>query len=117
MNVGTKIKKLREEKLLSQNELAKRLGISQATLHNIESGNPKKIDFQIIEKAGKLFDKELSYFIDDNVINNNVKDNKGQVGCETVTINNNCPENILLEIQNLIDENKLLKTKIAELEK
>ena len=117
MNVGNKIRKLREEKLLSQNELALKLGISQTTLHNIESGNPKKIDFQIIEKAGKIFDKDLSYFIDDNVINNNVKDNKGQVGCENFTIHNNYPENILLEVKNLINENKLLKAKIAELKK
>ena len=120
MNIGYKIRKLREEKLMSQNELALQLGISQTTLHNIESGNPRKIDFQIIEKVGKFFDKDLSYFIDDNVINNNVNENKGQqvqVGCENFTINNNYPESILLEIQNLINENKLLKAKIAEMEK
>jgi transcriptional regulator with XRE-family HTH domain len=117
MDIGNRIRKLREEKLLSQNELALQLGISQTTLHNIESGNPQKIDFALMEKVCLFFDKDLSYFTDDKVINNNVNENKGQVGCETVTINNNYPENILLEIQNLINENKLLKAKIAEFEK
>jgi transcriptional regulator with XRE-family HTH domain len=117
MNVGYKIRKLREEKSISQNDLALKLGISQTTLHNIESGNPRKIYFKLMEKVGNFFDRDLSYFVDDNVINNNIKENKGQVSCENVTINNNYPENILLEVKNLIDENKLLKAKIAELEK
>jgi len=30
---------------MSQDELALQLGISQTTLHNIETGNPRKIDF------------------------------------------------------------------------
>ncbi|WP_294308673.1 helix-turn-helix transcriptional regulator [uncultured Chryseobacterium sp.] len=45
MNIGTKIKNLREEKHISQNDLAFQLGVSQGTLHNIESGNSKKVDF------------------------------------------------------------------------
>ena len=40
MDIGTKIRKLREDKKMSQNELALELGISQTTLHNIETGNP-----------------------------------------------------------------------------
>ncbi len=45
MDIGTKIKNLREEKHLSQSDLAFELGVSQGTLHNIESGNSRKIDF------------------------------------------------------------------------
>jgi len=47
-------------------------------------------------------------------VNNNVKENKGQISCENFTVNN-YPESILAEIQNLINENKLLKSKITEL--
>ncbi|MBW3521409.1 helix-turn-helix domain-containing protein [Chryseobacterium sp. NKUCC03_KSP] len=47
MNTGTKIKNLREEIHLSQAQLAFELGVSQGTLHNIESGHSKKIDFFI----------------------------------------------------------------------
>jgi len=36
MDIGIKIKKLRENIKMSQSELARQLDISQATLHNIE---------------------------------------------------------------------------------
>ena len=41
MNVGLKIKKLREQKNISQNELAKKAGIAQSTLSYIESEDKK----------------------------------------------------------------------------
>jgi len=51
----------------------------------------------------------------------NVKENNGQmscdINCENFTVNNNYPESILIEIQNLINENKLLKSKISEMGK
>jgi transcriptional regulator with XRE-family HTH domain len=116
MRIGIKIRKLRENKKMPQGELALQLGISQATLHNIESDTSHKIDFVLMGKICRIFDKDFSYFTNDTVENNNVKENKEQVNCENVTANNPCPESILIEIQNLINENKLLKTKIAELE-
>ena len=119
MSIGVKIRKLREDKKMSQNELALQLGISQTTLHNIESDNSRKIDFLLMEKVCNIFDKDISYFASDNVINNNVKENKGQISCdiscENFTVNNHYPESILYEIQNLIKENKELKEKIAEM--
>jgi len=45
MNIGTKIKILRESNRMSQNELADKLEISQGQLCNIESGSVEKIDF------------------------------------------------------------------------
>ena len=102
---------------MSQNELAQQLGISQTTLHNIETGNPQKIDFMLMDKVCNVFDKDFSYFANDHVVNNNVKENIGQISCENFTVNNHCPESILVEIQNLINENKLLKAKIAEIGK
>ena len=120
MDIGYKIKKLREGKKMSQPELAAQLGISQATLCNIESGHPQKIDVVLIKKVCDIFGIDFSYFTDDNVINNNVKENSGQISCdincENVTVNNYCSESILTDIQNLINENKLLRAKIAELE-
>ena len=68
-----------------------------------------------MDKICNIFDKDFSYFATDNVTNNNIKENSGQVSCENVTVNNNYPESILTEIQQLIDENKLLKAEIAEL--
>ena len=118
MDIGGKIKKLREGKRMSQDELAAQLGISQTTLHNIETGYPRKIDFLLMDKVCNIFDKDFSYFAHDNVINNNIKENKGQVpiSCENFTVNNNYPESILAEVQNLINENKQLRARISELE-
>jgi len=116
MGTGTKIKKLRESNKMSQQELALQLGISQTTLHNIESGNHQKIDYKLMDKICNIFDKDFSYFANDSVINNRFKDNTGQFSCGDLTINNNCPETILTDIQNLIEENKILKAKIAAME-
>ena len=87
MEIGTKIRKLREDKKLSQNELALELGISQTTLHNIEIGASQKINFLLMDKISRIFDKDLDYFLENNSTVNNVKENKGQVNCsENVTI-------------------------------
>ena len=71
-----------------------------------------------MDKVCRIFDKDFSYFANDSVINNNVNENKGQIpiNCENFTINNNYPESILDEVQNLINENKMMKAKIAALE-
>lgn len=100
MNIGTKIKNLREEKHISQNDLAFQIGVSQGTLHNIESGNSKKVDFLLMDKICKFFDKDFEYFLDSKIINK-VKKNSGLVGLNNVdTINNNFPENFLEEFKN-----------------
>jgi transcriptional regulator with XRE-family HTH domain len=118
MSIGTKIRKLREGKHFSQIELAEKLGISQTTLHNIESDVPQKIDFLLMDKISKLFDKDLYYFLEGNVVNNNVKENNGQISCEinceNVTVNNHYPESLLDELKYLIDENKMLKEKLKQ---
>jgi transcriptional regulator with XRE-family HTH domain len=116
MTIGTKIRQLREDRGMSQQELALELGISQPTVHNIETDPQHKIDCLLMDKICNFFEKDLSYFITDNVTNNNIKDNRGQVSCENFTVNNHYPESILAEIQNLIDENKVMRAKIAELE-
>jgi len=117
MDIGIKIRRLRENIKMPQSELAQQLGVTQGTLHNIESGITRKVDFSLMDKVCDIFDKDLSYFANDSVVNNTVTDNKGQVSinCENVTVNNQYPESILAEIQNLINENKLLKDKISEL--
>lgn len=100
MDIGTKIKKLRDEKHLSQNELAFELEISQGTLHNIESGNSKKIDFLLMDKVCQFFDKEFNYFLDEKMMNN-VSQKHSQTD-----LFNNFQENYLKEFKNLVMQNK-----------
>jgi len=118
MNIGGKIKQLRDNSNMSQDALALELGIPQSKLQRIEKNNANKIDFLLMDKICKYFDKDFSYFMNDNVINNNITNNKGQVNCgDNYTIHNNYPESIITEIQNLINENKTLKAKISKFER
>jgi transcriptional regulator with XRE-family HTH domain len=120
MDTGGKIMKLRRSKKMSQQDLALQLGISQVALHNIETGINQKINFLLMDKVCDIFKKDFSYFTNDNVVNNNVQENLGQINCmscETFTVNNHYPESILTDIQNLIDENKRLKVEIATLKR
>ena len=67
-SIGTKIRKLREGQAMSQDTLAEQLGISQTTLHNIECGNSKKIDFLLMDKISKIFEKDFEYFLDSPIV-------------------------------------------------
>ena len=116
-SIGTKIRKLRESHAMSQDVLSEQLGISQTTLHNIECGNSKKVDFLLIDKVSKVFEKDFHYFLDDYVVNNNIKENNGQVCCENFTIHNHCPESLLEELKKTItskDEQIDLLKKLLE---
>ena len=104
MSVGFKIKKLREERNLSQPELANILEISQSDLSKIENGRTKKIDFQLIDRVCKEFDVDFEYFIEERQTNN-VKKNEGTIAYSVGTINH-FPENIIDQIKNLITETK-----------
>jgi transcriptional regulator with XRE-family HTH domain len=104
MSVGFKIKKLREEKKLSQPELANILDISQSDLSKIENGRTKKIDFQLMDKVCKEFNVDFEYFTEEKQTNN-VKKNEGTIAYSIGTINH-FPENIIDQIKNLITESK-----------
>lgn len=115
MSIGFKIKKLREEQNLSQETLAFKLGVSQSKLSDIENGQRKKeIDFLLMDKICKTFNKDLDYFMAEKTINN-IHENKGQVSCNVVTINN-YPHNILEQVQQLINDTLAKEQRIKELE-
>ena len=116
MSIGRKIRKLRAGRQMSQHELASQLGISQTTLHNIESGNSDKIDFLLMERICIFFKKDFSHFTNNTLIINNIQEDKGQMNWEKFRGNDLNTESILSEIKYLIDENKLLKEKVAHYE-
>lgn len=116
MGVGIKIKRLREDKKISQPELAELLGISQSTLSNIESEASKKIDFMMMDKVCRIFDKEFDYFVEEKTVNNVEKNNGGVVGYNHGTINF-FPEDVIEQIKQLVEANKVKDTKIEELTK
>ena len=60
--IGKKIQKAREEKGLTQVDLAQTLGITQAALSNYELGK-RRLYLHQIEEFARLLEKNLDYFI------------------------------------------------------
>ncbi len=113
MSIGFKIKKLREEKNLSQPKLAAELKISQSELSKIENGQTKKIDFLFMNKVCSYFEKDFEFFMDNNSQINNIEKLDGSVNNHGTI--NLFPENIIVEIKKLIEENKLKDELISAL--
>jgi transcriptional regulator with XRE-family HTH domain len=61
------IQKAREEAGLSQEELASRLGLTQAAFSNYELGK-RRLYLKNIEEIAKELNKPLNYFMDDSAI-------------------------------------------------
>ncbi|WPO81707.1 helix-turn-helix transcriptional regulator [Chryseobacterium sp. JJR-5R] len=123
-SVGFKIKKLREQKEMSQEDLAFRLDVSQSYLSKIENGSIEKLDFIFMQKIADFFKVEPQYFLEgDTIVNNNIEKSSnssvGNIGDTTINnntdqallenvINNQHQINRLMEMQNKLIQ-KLLK--------
>ena len=64
LDIGFKIKKLREEKNVSQEQLVNLLEISQSKLSKIENGRLKKIEMKLVLKFCKSIDVSLDEFFE-----------------------------------------------------
>jgi transcriptional regulator with XRE-family HTH domain len=75
----TKLKYLRKEKGLTQDELALSLNENQATISNIETGKQKTIDLQLLYKIASYFEIEPYELLTENgtTINFNEKVENG----------------------------------------
>ena len=62
--IGRKIQQARDEAGLSQEELASRLGLTQAALSNYELGK-RQLNLTTLEKLARALERPLSYFIED----------------------------------------------------
>ncbi len=111
MSIGTKIRKLRIQNKLSQEELAHKLNVAQTSVSNFEADKTIP-DFLIIQKLSNLFEVGLEYFKEDNdkekyVFKNN--ENNNIVVGKIEVLNNNLPEGIL---ENMLKRIELLEKAI-----
>ncbi|MRI58930.1 MAG: hypothetical protein C6H99_05420 [Epsilonproteobacteria bacterium] len=60
MEYGETIRKLREKMGLSQNDLAKMLGVHKQMISDVERGKQKRLNPEVERKLGELFDLDLS---------------------------------------------------------
>ena len=119
MNIGTKIKVLRESNRLSQNELAERLEISQSQLCKIESGLVEKIDFSLINKICDFFNVDFQFFLNDNISQTNQENKNSAISIfGNPVVNNNLSENVIESvIKNQEQITKLIEIQNTLLEK
>lgn len=96
MDIGFKIKKLRESRNLTQEQLAMQLDISQSELSKIENGKAKKIDFHLMGKVCAFFNKDFAFF---------QKTEDAAKILDNFNINNSA-EIILLELTKITNEYK-----------
>lgn len=59
--IGQKIKELRLSRDLKQQELAERVGLSRATISNVESGT-RGLSLESLHKVCKVFNVSIDYF-------------------------------------------------------
>ncbi len=81
-NIGKKIQMAREQAGLSQEELASRLGYTQATLSNYELGK-RRLYLANIEQIAKELNKPLSYFLEESAVT--LKVEQGEPGDERIS--------------------------------
>lgn len=96
MSIGFKIKKLREEVNLSQENLAAQLGITQSELSKIENGRAKKIDVFFMAKVCDFFKKDFDHFTGKKSVNKEVVSYTIQTSLAI----------IIKELKKIIDENQ-----------
>ena len=121
MSIGTKVRKYRMLKGLSQSDLALRAEISQSVVSSLESDKtiPNSI---MLNRIAKVLEIDINELLkDDNIVQNNSDKAIGNIHSQIqnqVTINNNFPKNLLEvlmsnqeRITNLLEtQNKLIDT-------
>lgn len=63
MTVGDRIRQLRKEKGLTQEELGELLGVKKAAVQKYESGQVQNLKQSTIQKLCEIFNRNPSYFI------------------------------------------------------
>jgi transcriptional regulator with XRE-family HTH domain len=63
-----KIKEIRKSKGLTQEEFAKKLGVSRTYVGELERGRIKGTNVKIISKLADISGKSMEYFLDDDFI-------------------------------------------------
>jgi len=102
MKTGTKIARLREQRKLSQEQLADLVGVSQVTVGNCEQG--KSIKHDHLKKISTVFDIPVDFLLDDDkkIIIQKNKDNSINGYEVTVTTPSYVIENLFSRIDKLI---------------
>lgn len=108
MSIGTKIRKLRLQHKMNQEELAHKLNVAQTSVSNFES-NKTIPDFLVMQKISEIFKVDLEYFKENYTMNNVEKAENCNIGCNTGIINS-VPEGIL---ENMLKRIEIIENKLS----
>jgi transcriptional regulator with XRE-family HTH domain len=65
MNIGTKVRVKREEKGYTQSELAKRTGLTQATISRLESGEVRQLKSEAVKSLARALGVSVDFLVGD----------------------------------------------------
>ncbi len=112
-SIGYRIKRLRIDSNLTQEEVGKIIGTSKQTLHKYENGIVTNIPSDKIETLANLFDVSPSYIMgwDNNDINDNKLNKEDEKLLNAFNqLNNEGQEKAISYTQDLVDSGKYKKT-------
>lgn len=119
MLIGSKLKRLREDKRYSQQEIANLLDISQKTYSNFESDKSKPSITQLV-KLSEYLEFDLLEVLKEQGLVLNQKHNNFNDNSNGIVLNNNDSNKLILQLETRIKDlqeiNQLLKDKIHLLE-
>ena len=111
MSIGTKIRKLRLQHKMSQDELAYKLNIAQTSVSNFEA-NKTVPDFLVMQKICETFEVGFEYFLEETgntfIIEKVENSNNNNIGYK-IDVINSMPEGIL---ENMLKRIEALEKKM-----
>ena len=112
MSIGTKIRTLRLQHKMSQEELVHQLNVAQTSVSNFES-NKTIPDFLVMQKMCEVFEVGFEYFVEEKEVSIKIKkvenNPNSNIGCKIEAIHNHFPEGIL---ENMLKRIEAIEKKI-----
>ena len=113
MAIGEKIKQLRKNKGLTQEELGYLLGVKKAAVQKYESGQVQNLKQAVIKKLCEVFDKTPSYFIFDDFDSELEKELKTELKFVQI-VQKKYGEEVYRILEAVVDLNDDSKKKVVE---
>ena len=102
--INTRIKKLRKEKGLTQNELGNILGLTDKAISKWESGDGNP-DISLLPKIAKLFNVTIDYLLTGNIEKNITFENPIEYVLKNDDINLMNKEKIVISLEDILNSN------------
>ena len=109
MSIGTKIRQIRDDKKISQKDLAEAIGMTQANLHKLES-DKIKAKLETVEKISSFFGVSLDELRDVEKATVRIETNQNNLNQKVSSIMLNFSDEDLIEIlkKQIVDKEEII---------